>query len=305
MKTSFRFLRAAAALSAFAACASVPAAQPSAGDVAKVRTAASLFDGALASGDLGVFYQALPAEWKASLSDVAKTVAAGADPELWGELQSAALQVFATAVRKSDLIAELAADSSVPGASGFSPEERRALVVKYGSKLGAIAKAADPKKIAEGGLGAVLAAAPLTMKGVTDSVSAVAPSSGIEVVPQADGSIVVTGSRFLQGTGGGLKFVKAGGAWVPEPVAKAFEGSSGWAASAAAEGVPVLPPETKAQIKSVAAMVKGAARQASSAQTKEQFRTSVMQALFPLMMLGGSFGGGAGGGAGLVPGLGL
>ena len=285
-------------LAAATAALSVSAAAPSADAVSSAQAAAAAFESAFASADFASVYRALPTAWQTALSGASKSFASNVDSSLWSEVQSTLLQISATAVKKSDLLAQTSAQS-MPG-SALSDDERRALLVKTGAKLGAMAKAASKDTLAAGGLEKVLAAAPLSMKGVTDAVPQIEPS-GLTATPAADGTVQVTGSKILSalGFGSSVRMVEKGGKWVPAPLAEAFADSAGWSAGAAKAAA--IPEQQRAQIKTALGMVRSIAKQAASAQNAQQLQGMIGQALFPLMMLQGSFGGSSGGGAMPLP----
>lgn len=282
-------------LVAASAAFSASAAAPSADAVSAAQAAAVGFESAVASADFASIYRALPSAWQKSLSDAAKSFATNVDPSLWSEVQSTVYQLSATAVKKSDLLAQTSAQN-MPG-SMITDAERRAFLVKAGAKLGAMSKAATKDALASGGLEKVLAAAPLSMKGVTDSVAEIAPS-GTTAVPMPDGTVKVSGSRLLAalGMGNSVRMVEKDGKWVPAPLVEAFADSAGWTAGAAKAAS--IPAQQTAQIKGALGMIRGVAKQAASAQNAQQLQGMIGQALFPLMMLQGSLGaGGASGGS--------
>ena len=284
-----RFLLSTAAFAALSAAA--PAAAPSQAEVSAARRAAQIYQASAATADFGAIYSSLPDSWRKALSDSVKAFASNSDSGLIGDARDTIRQIAATAVKKSDLLAGMAADGA-PFAEMLSESDRRSAIVTYATKIAGVAAAATDSRLAAGDLDGILSAAPLTMKGITDTVPPLSPATAtLEAVGQPDGSVKVSGLPSLPGIPGGvLTMVKKDGAWVPKRLADGFSGCAGWPAAAAAARIP---DQQVAQTRLMLGMLKGTARQAASAQTQEQLKQYMTQALLPLMMLNGATSGGA------------
>ena len=285
MKTLLRSTLAAALCAGLAGSAFADA--PSAAEVQAAAAAHAALTSALVKGDLGTIWKALPASYKSAAVDAAKDFAGKMDPEVWKLGQSTALQIAATVVKQNALIVGMGDEAPVPGGEAFTDDEKKALLVRGGAKLGAIARAATLEKLAAGDLQALFDTPALTMKGVTDAVADIKVPN-YTASANEDGSVTMTNAEK---PGASDRMVKVEGVWLPEGVAELFEKKDEWKASVAK--MKPLDEATKQQATMVLTAFQGAAKSAGKATTKEELQGAVMQAMMPLMLMGGM--GGMGG----------
>ena len=287
MNTLLRSTLAAALCAGLAA--SARAAAPSAADVQAAAAAHAALSGALVKADLGAIYKALPASYKTAAAGALKDLAGKMDPEVWKLGQETALQIAATVVKQNGLLVGMAGDDQpVEVMEVLSPDEKKALLVKGGAKLGAIARAATLEKLASGDLQGLLDVPALTMKGVTDSVADIKLPS-YKATANEDGSVTMTNVAKPDDKD---RMVKVEGVWLPEDVAELFEEKDSWKAKIAQ--IKPLDAASKQQATMVLTAFQGAAKSAGKATTEEELQGALMQAMMPLMMMGGM--GGMGGG---------
>ena len=286
--------------SAFAAAlcaglaASVRAETPSAADVQAAAAAHAALSGALAKADFGTVWKGLPASYKAAAADAVKDFAGKMDPQVWKLGQDTVLQIAATLVKQNGLLVGMGDETPVPvpGSGALTDEEKKSLLVKGGAKLGAIARAATLEKLAKGDLQALLDTPALTMKGVTDAVADIKLPT-YTASANEDGSVTMTNSGNPEDKD---RMVKVEGVWIPEDVADAFKEKDTWKAAVAK--MKPLDEATKQQATMVLTAFQGAAKNAGKATSKEELQGAIMQAMMPLMMMGGMGGGDAGFGFG-------
>ena len=282
MKSLLRSTFAAALCAGLAASAFADA--PSAADVQAAAAAHAALSGALAKADFGTVWKGLPASYKAAAADAVKDFAGKMDPQVWKLGQDTVLQIAATLVKQNGLIVGMGDEAPVPvPGSGL---------VKGGAKLGAIARAATLEKLAKGDLQALLDTPALTMKGVTDAVADIKLPT-YTASANEDGSVTMTNSANPEDKD---RMVKVEGVWIPEDVADAFKQKDTWKAAVAK--MKPLDEAAKQQATMVLTAFQGAAKNAGKATTKEELQGALMQAMMPLMMMGGMGGGDAGVGFG-------
>jgi hypothetical protein len=287
MKTLLRSAFAAALCAGLALSSRAEA--PSAADLQAAAAAHAAFYGAFAKGDLGAVWKALPASYKSAAADAVKGFAGKMDPAVWKVGQETALQIAATVVKQNALIVGMGDGAPVPGGDTLTDDEKKALLVKLGAKLGAVSRAATLEKLAAGDLQALLDTPALTMKGVTDAVADIKLPT-YTASANEDGSVTMTNSANPEDKD---RMVKVEGVWIPEDVADTFKEKDTWKAAVAK--IKPLDEATKQQATMMLTMFQGAAKKAGQATTKEELQGAVMQALMPMMMMGG-MGGGMGGG---------
>ena len=292
MKTLLRSTFAAALCAGLSASAFADA--PSAADVQAAAAAHAVLSGALANGDFGAVWKGLPASYKTAASDAVKDFAAKMDPQVWKLGQDTVLQIAATLVKQNGLIVGMGDETPVPvpGSGTLTDAEKKAFLVKGGAKLGAVARAATLEKLAKGDLQALLDTPALTMKGVTDSVADIKLPT-YKATANEDGSVTMTNAANPEDKD---RMVKVEGVWIPEDVADAFKEKDTWKAAVAK--MKPLDEATKQQATMVLTAFQGAAKNAGKATTKEELQGALMQAMMPLMMMGGMGGGDAGVGFG-------
>ena len=284
MKTLLRSAFAAALCAGLAA--SVRADAPTAADVQAAAAAHAALNGAIAKADLGSVFKALPASYKAAAADAVKEFAGKMDPDVWKLGQDTLQQVAATVVKQSGLLLEMSKDGGdLPVPGDLTDDEKKAFLVKGGAKLGAIARAATLEKLAKGDLQGVLDVPALTMKGVTDAVADIALPK-YTASANEDGSVTMTNAEKADDTD---RMVKVEGVWLPEELAEAFAGKDGWKAQIAQ--IKPLDAAGKQQATLMLTMFQGAAKKAGQATTAEELGNAFMQAMMPLMMMGGLGGG--------------
>ena len=287
MKTLLRSTLAAALCAGLALASRADA--PSAADLQAAAAAHAALSGALLNGDFGTVWKGLPASYKAAAADAVKDFAAKMDPQVWKLGQDTALQIAATLVKQNGLIVGMGDEAPVPvpGSGALTDEEKKSLLVKGGAKLGAIARAATLEKLAAGDLQALLDTPALTMKGVTDAVADIKLPT-YTASANADGSVTMTNSGNPDDKD---RMVKVEGVWIPEDVVETFKEKDTWKAAVAK--MKPLDEATKQQATMVLTAFQGAAKNAGKATTKEELEGAVMQAMMPLMLMGGM--GGMGG----------
>lgn len=282
MKNVLRSALAAALCAGFAASARADA--PAAADLQAAAAAHAALTGALVQGDLGTIWKGLPASYKAAAAGAVKDFAGKMDPTVWKLGQDTLLQIAATVVKQNALIVGMG-DAPVPGGEALSDDEKKALLVKLGSKLGAVSRAATLEKLAAGDLQALLDTPALTMKGITDSVADIRVPK-YTASANDDGSVTLTNAEKPDDTD---RMVKVEGVWIPEEIVDAFKEKDAWKAAVAQ--IKPLTDEQKQQATMVIGMIQSAAKSAGKATTKEELQGAVMQAFMPLMMMGGGLGG--------------
>ncbi len=271
-------------------------------DVADATRAHAALNQALADVDLGAIYGALPASYRSALADTAKTAAGKVDPAVWSAAQQLLLQASASLTKQARLLASMDEAKSalpIPQADAaanldLTTEEKVTMLVRLGSRLGAVAKAADRDKIASGGLASVLAVPALTMKGVTDTVKPIQLPT-YTAKAGADGTVTLT----EDGKDTGDTMVKVEGVWIPAALVEAFADRADWKAQAAA--IPAMSDQEKQGVLMAIQMMTGVARQAGKAQNADELRSALQQAMMPLVMMG--MGAGLPGGGGDAPAL--
>ena len=216
------------------------------------------------------------------------------DPQVWKLGQDTVLQIAATLVKQNGLLVGMGDEAPVPvPASGtLTDAEKKAFLVKGGAKLGAVARAATLEKLAKGDLQALLDTPALTMKGVTDAVADIKLPT-YKATANEDGSVTMTNAANPEDKD---RMVKVEGVWIPEDVADAFKQKDTWKAAVAK--MKPLDEAAKQQATMVLTAFQGAAKNAGKATTKEELQGALMQAMMPLMMMGGMGGGDAGVGFG-------
>ena len=289
MKTLLRSAFAAALCAGLALSSRADA--PSAADLQAAAAAHAAFYGAFAKGDLGAVWKALPASYKSAATDAVKGFAGKMDPQVWKLGQETALQIAATVVKQNALIVGMGDGAPVPGGDTLTDDEKKALLVKLGAKLGAVSRAATLEKLAAGDLQALLDTPALTMKGVTDAVADIRIPTFVASANE-DGSITMTNPEKPEDTD---RMVKVDGVWITEDIADAFKEKDAW--KAAVVNMKPFTDAEKQQATMMLGMLKGVAQNAGKATTSDEFQGAVMQGLMPLMMMGGAMGGGMGGGA--------
>ena len=286
MKTCLRSALAAALCAGLSASAFADA--PSAADVQAAAAAHAALSGALAKADFGTVWKGLPASYKAAAADAVKDFAGKMDPQVWKLGQETALQIAATVVKQNALIVGMGDGAPVPGGDTLTDDEKKALLVKLGAKLGAVSRAATLEKLAAGDLQALLDTPALTMKGVTDAVADIKIPT-YKATANEDGSVTMTNAANPEDKD---RMVKVEGVWIPEDVADTFKEKDTWKAAVAK--IKPLDEATKQQATMVLTAFQGAAKSAGKATTKEELQGALMQAMMPLMMMGGMGGGDAG-----------
>lgn len=292
MKTtrSTNFVVAAAA----AALLSIPAAaRASAGSGADAALAAQSYAKAFSAGDLAAVWSALPQSWRTSVSEAAKTLGAKAksNPETWNAARNSLSEIAATVAKKSGFAADFISRNGFPAAANAVGEDGSCpALVRTAARIGAAAKAATPEAMAGGDVGAILAAAPLALPGVTDKIPAFSESEVPEFSfkENADGSVTVG----IPGASASktVKMVCTEGAWVPAALADVFAGSGSWKQSVSSLD---LGGNSGAAIVSALGMLRKTAANTGNAGTQQQFDQAAGTAAFPLLMLGSAASGGA------------
>ena len=139
----------------------------------------------------------------------------------------------------------------------------------------------DPsyEDVKAGNLAKILAAKPLQMPGVTDTL----PAFKIpELTAKAndDGTVEISDGEDDE------TFALVNGKWIPKDLSEGFEESMKEAKANLADFE--IPAEMKPQLAMMFPMVSNAAKKAAKAETKEDFQQSLMQGLMPVMISQGS-----------------
>ena len=254
------------------AAASVAASAATPAETAALDAAKQIY--AIKGGDLGTFFQALPASYQTGVADVVKLFATKIDANLWTGAQGALKDVAGAALMKSEFALENV------------PEENRSGVIRMIAKAAAAVKSASYDDLKSGNIAKILAAKPLEMPGVTDKLPAFKIPE-ITVKQNDDGTVAVTADGETE------DFALVEGKWIPKDLADGFlegiqEAKSGLASFE-------IPAQMKPQLAMVFPMISNTAKKAAKAATKEEFTQTVMTGLVPLALMANSFGGGMGG----------
>ncbi len=260
----------AAALAAAAIAA--PAATPS--ETAALDAAKQIY--AIKGGDLGTFFNALPASYQTGVADVVKLFASKIDAKLWTGAQGALKDVAGAALKKSEFALE-----------GL-PEAARPETIRLIAKAAAVVKAASYDDLKAGNVAKILSAKPLEMPGVTDQIPAFKIPE-ITVKQNDDGTVAVTADGDTE------NFALVEGKWIPKDLADDFMDNIQEAKNGLADFE--IPAQMKPQLAVLFPMISNTAKRAAKAETKEEFEKTVMTGLMPIAMVANSLGGGMGGAA--------
>lgn len=181
------------------------------------RQAADKFHRAILSADLHGVYRLLPDSHQRTVSTLVSTGASKIDEGTWKGLQNFLYRAGGVMVKQYSYASERLLEGGILPAT-LKRDDAKTMTALWGGRIAAFAKAANQKKLSEGGLEPMLDIPGLMMSSVKEKLTPLSPP---EVTARALGNGLVA-ICYADAPGAEFLFEKVDGKWIPRDLNRWF-----------------------------------------------------------------------------------